>query len=77
MNPARRGKEASSGAMGEVVNLRQFRKRKDRQSAEREADAKRVKHGRTKAEKTRTRQERETLDRHLDGHRLTPDPSPE
>ena len=41
---------------GETVNLRRFRKRKARQEKEKAAEANRVAFGRTKAEKSQTRQ---------------------
>jgi hypothetical protein len=58
--------------MGEVVNLRQARKRRDRAQRETEAEANRVKHGMSKAEKTLTCARREQDARKLDGHRLEP-----
>lgn len=40
--------------MGDVVNLRQFRKTKARSEKERQADQNRLSHGRSKAEKSLT-----------------------
>jgi hypothetical protein len=56
--------------MGEVVNLRQARKRRDRDAREKEADANRVKHGLSKPEKGLSAARREHDARKLDGHRL-------
>jgi hypothetical protein len=55
--------------MAEIVNLRRARKQKARAEAETEAAAKRLVHGRTKAERTKTRAEQEAVDRKLDGHK--------
>jgi hypothetical protein len=55
---------------GDVVNLRQFRKRKARAQAEREAADNRVKFGRKKDEKQITESERTRDAARLDGHRL-------
>lgn len=56
--------------MAEIVNLRIARKRKARVEQEREAAGNRALHGRSRAEKTGTRNERERSERSLDGHRL-------
>ncbi len=58
--------------MGEVVNLRRFRKNAAREQAASQADANRAKFGRTKSERTReddrARRAREVLDQHrIDG----------
>jgi hypothetical protein len=58
---------------GDVVNLRQFRKRKARMQAEREAADNRVKFGRKKSEKQLTESERARNAARLEGHRLDPD----
>jgi len=55
---------------GGVVNLRQFRKRKARAQAEREAADNRVKFGRRKSEKQITESERALDTARLEGHRL-------
>ena len=54
--------------MADLVNLRQARKRKRRDDKEREAAAKRVLHGRTAAEKARSRLEQELGEKSLDEH---------
>ncbi|WP_181707293.1 DUF4169 family protein [Chthonobacter rhizosphaerae] len=61
--------------MGEVVNLRLHRKRKEREDREQAASANRAKFGRTKAEKE---VERAVLDldrRKLDAHKRETDPA--
>jgi hypothetical protein len=59
-------------AMGEIVNLKRFRKRSEREQAAKDADANRAKFGRSKsaraAEAARTRRAGEILDQHrIDG----------
>jgi len=61
--------------MGEVVNLRQARKRRDREERASEAEANRVKHGLSKAEKNLSSARRDQDARKLDGHRLEPENS--
>lgn len=58
--------------MGEIVNLRRARKHRARADADRTAEANRVAFGRTKAEKSLTRAERELAERRIEGHRLDP-----
>ena len=58
--------------MGEIVNLKRFRKRSEREQAAKDADANRAKFGRTKSERAtetmRTRRTEEILDQHrIDG----------
>ncbi len=55
--------------MGDVINLRQERKRRKRSAKEAEASENRVKFGLTKAEKAKNEQERERAVHHLDAHR--------
>jgi len=61
--------------VGEVVNLRLARKRRDRAEQADQAAANRIVHGRTKAEKLAAKSERKRSDTMLDGHRrdTTPD----
>lgn len=59
-------------AMGDVVNLKRFRKRSERGQAAREAEANRARFGRTKAERAadamRSNRASEVLDQHrIDG----------
>ena len=56
--------------MAEIVNLRQARKARKRDEALKQADANRVKFGRTKAQKTAGQAEQARLDRTVDGARL-------
>lgn len=56
--------------MGEVINLRRFRKDKTRDEAQKQAQANRALHGRSKSEKQRTAAESEAACRHVEGHRL-------
>ncbi|GGB36885.1 hypothetical protein GCM10011316_06260 [Roseibium aquae] len=56
---------------GEVVNLRQARKRKKREDKDRQAAENRRIFGQTKAEKAAARFEGEKRLRSLDGHRLS------
>lgn len=55
--------------MVEIVNLRQARKAKRRQEDAASAQASRLLHGRTKAEKRLTEAEREREERRLEGAR--------
>lgn len=55
--------------MGEIVNLNQARKARDKADRKRQAGINRVAHGRTKAEKSLARIETERAERTLDGSR--------
>jgi hypothetical protein len=59
--------------MGDVVNLKRARKAKARADAETDAAAKRLQHGRTKAEKKLTKAEQQAAKRQLDGHKRDDD----
>lgn len=54
---------------GNVTNLNQFRKQKARAAKRTQGDENAVKFGRTKAEKTRERAQKEHNERRLDGHK--------
>ena len=56
--------------MSEIVNLRQARKRKAREEAEKLASARRAQFGRSKAEVSAETERRAQAQRLLDGHRL-------
>lgn len=56
--------------MGDVINLRQFRKTKARAEKEKSADQNRVTFGRTKAEKELTRARNEKAEKTLDQGKL-------
>ena len=55
--------------MAEIVTLKRARKQKARAAAETEAAANRLNHGRTKAERKKTKTEQKAADRKLDGHK--------
>lgn len=59
--------------MGEVINLANARKRKQREARKRQADANALAHGRTKSEKLADRLERAHREAVLDGARLDND----
>lgn len=63
--------------MGDVVNLRMARKRRDRADRQRLAAENRARHGVGKAEESRARSDGENAGRHLDDHRLTDVPPEE
>ena len=59
-------------AMGDIVNLKRFRKRSEREQAAKQAEANRARFGRSKSERAteamRTRRANEILDQHrIDG----------
>lgn len=56
--------------MGEVVNLNQYRKQRERLEREKEASANRVKFGRAKGEVWKSRHERDRNQAKLDGKRV-------
>ena len=56
--------------MGEIVNLRRARKRKERQREEAVADQNRIVFGRSKAERRLTQAERATAEANLEAHRI-------
>ncbi len=58
--------------MGDVINLNQARKARERQEKRRQADTNRVRFGRTRAEKLREEAEAEKLRRDLDGKKKSP-----
>lgn len=59
--------------MTDIVNLKRVRKDKARAQAEAKAEANRLAHGRTKAEKTLTKAQQEAAARKLDGHKRNDD----
>ena len=63
--------------MGDVVNLRQARKARDRKAAEQAAAEARALHGRTKAQRKLEKGEAEKLDRAVDQAKLEPPSSEE
>jgi hypothetical protein len=61
--------------MSEVVNLRRARKLKQREAADSEAAANRLAHGQTKAQKKLKQAKKNAAERHIDGHKRTPNES--
>lgn len=57
-------------AMGEIVNLKRFRKRSEREQAARDAGANRARFGRTKSERAAEAMRAKRSDEHLDQHRI-------
>jgi hypothetical protein len=56
--------------MGEVVNLKRFKKRNAREQSAREAEANRARFGRTKSERATDERRSERADELLDQHRI-------
>jgi hypothetical protein len=56
--------------MGDVVNLKRFKKRNEREQSAKQADAKRARFGRTKAERGLDEHRKERNSRLLDQHRI-------
>ena len=56
--------------MGDIVNLRQFRKSRRRKQDEAQADINRIAFGRTKIEREISTKERMREERRIDGHKL-------
>lgn len=54
----------------ELINLNRARKAKAKRDQTTEAEANRVKFGRTKAEKLKAKAEAEKAARHIDGHKI-------
>ena len=63
--------------MSDIVNLRQFKKQKARQSKEQQAEQNRILHGRTKAEKEFAREETRKSENFLTLNRLEPSKKPD
>jgi Domain of unknown function (DUF4169) len=64
----------SPPAMGDVVNLNKYRKRKAKAEASKRADTNRRQHGRTKAERDREQLQKRQLDSKVDGAHLETPP---
>ncbi|HKX09725.1 MAG TPA: DUF4169 family protein [Stellaceae bacterium] len=56
--------------MGDVVNLSQIRKRRDRAATERCARENRIEHGRSKGDRVKAKHEQEKARRELDEKKL-------
>jgi len=57
-----------------IVNLRQARKRKAKDAASQQADANRISHGLSAAERKMAESTQKAQTRTLDGHKLDPTP---
>ncbi|MEM1199887.1 MAG: DUF4169 family protein [Pseudomonadota bacterium] len=57
--------------MGDVINLKQFRKAKERAAKKKQAEENRSKHGTPKAERSLKKAREDKEDAKLAGHRLT------
>ncbi len=66
----RRERAVARFAVGNVVNLNRFRKKKTRESEAKQAEINRVRHGRTKAQKEGERADKARAARLLAGKRL-------
>ena len=56
--------------MGDVINLKRFKKRTERDASARQADANRTRFGRTKSERTLDQQRKTRANDLLDQHRI-------
>jgi hypothetical protein len=61
--------------MGDVVNLKRFKKQAARDQAAKKADAQRARFGRSKAERKQQEEEIKKLNTVLDHHRIGEDPT--
>ena len=68
--------QAEAAAMGEIVNLRQARKRHQRAARDGEATENRVIHGRSAAEKIAKKRADTLKEKRLEGHRRDPHETP-
>jgi hypothetical protein len=57
-------------SMGDVVNLKRFKKRNEREASAKQADANRARFGRTKSERTLDQQAKERAGNLLDQHHI-------
>ena len=62
-----------SEPMGEVVNLKRYKKRIARDQADKNAQEKRTRHGRTKVQRQQDHEQNRMLNSVLDHHRLGED----
>jgi hypothetical protein len=56
--------------MGDVINLKRFRKRAEKEQSARQADANRAKFGRSKSERVSEQKSSDRVAKLLDQHRL-------
>jgi hypothetical protein len=57
-------------SMGDVVNLKRFKKRSEREQSAKQAETNRARFGRTKSERARDEQARDHAGNLLDQHRI-------
>jgi hypothetical protein len=57
-------------SMGDVINLKRFKKRTEREQSARQADANRARFGRTKTERARDERRKDRAGDLLDQHKL-------
>ena len=62
--------------MGDVINLKRFKKRTERNQAEQQAQANRTRFGRTKSERALDELRTERADKRLDQHRIDGEDTP-
>jgi hypothetical protein len=60
----------TGGDMGDVVNLKRFKKRHEREQTAKQAEANRARFGRTKSERTHDELRNDRANRLLDQHRI-------
>jgi hypothetical protein len=72
-----RHREIEDRHMADIINLRRARREKARLEREREADANRLRFGRTKVKKITDQDDAARRQRSLDDKRLTPKPDDE
>jgi len=56
--------------MGDIVNLKRFKKRNEREQSAKQADANRALFGRSKSERARDEQAKDRASAHLEQHKL-------
>ena len=56
--------------VGDVVNLKRFKKRNEREQSAKQADANRARYGRTKSERARDDNRKDRTSQILDQHRI-------
>lgn len=56
--------------MGDVVNLKRFKKRSDREQSAKQADTNRARFGRTKSDRARDEQRKDRAEALLDQHKI-------
>jgi hypothetical protein len=60
----------TGATMGDLVNLKRFKKRSEREQAAKQADTNRARFGRTKSERARDELQTNRANDHLDQHRI-------